>query len=53
MITRRSVRIKAMQYVYAYETTDASQISQILGNLKKVFYRLKINTYFCYLPLVK
>lgn len=41
MITRRSVRIKAMQYVYAYETTDASQISQILGNLEKSILSVK------------
>jgi N utilization substance protein B len=41
MITRRSVRIKAMQYVYAYETTDASQISQVLGSLEKSILSVK------------
>lgn len=41
MITRRSVRIKAMQYVYAYETTDASQISQTLSNLEKSILSVK------------
>ncbi len=41
MITRRSVRIKAMQYIYAYETTDTSQRSLFQNYLEKSILSVK------------
>lgn len=41
MITRRSVRIKAMQYIYAYETTDTSLLSLFQGYLEKSILSVK------------
>jgi N utilization substance protein B len=50
MITRRSVRIKAMQYIYAYESTDASPISQFQQLLEKSI--LSVKDQYLYLLLV-
>jgi N utilization substance protein B len=51
MITRRSVRIKAMQYIYAYETTDASQISLFQGYLEKSILSVKDQYLFLLLTI--
>ncbi|HNY54308.1 MAG: transcription antitermination factor NusB [Sphingobacteriales bacterium] len=41
MITRRSVRIKAMQYIYAYETTASAPASQFQNFLEKSILSVK------------
>jgi transcription antitermination protein NusB len=41
MITRRSVRIKAMQYIYAFETTQNSPSSQFQQYLEKSILSVK------------
>ena len=41
MITRRSVRIKAMQYIYACETANSADIKHFEQNLQKSIFSVK------------
>lgn len=41
MITRRSVRIKAMQYIYACETANSTDVRHFEQNLQKSIYSVK------------
>ncbi|MFN8283618.1 MAG: transcription antitermination factor NusB [Chitinophagales bacterium] len=41
MITRRSVRIKAMQYIYAYETVHSAERKHFEQNLQKSIFSVK------------
>lgn len=41
MITRRSVRIKTMQYLYAYETSESLPVSHFISHLEKSILSVK------------